>query len=336
MIKELLNKVAANENLTYDEAKQAIDEIMSGEVSQVLTSSFLTALAMKGETDDEIAGAADGMRSRALEFNIGGHALDIVGTGGDKSNSFNISTTAAFVAAAAGVTIVKHGNRAASSKCGTADCLEALGVKIDCEPEIMKKSLDENNIAFLFAQKYHSAMRFVGPVRKEIGIRTVFNILGPLTNPGKADRMVLGVFSEEYVEKVANALVKLGVTDAMVVYGTDCLDEISASAETRVAEVRNGNITYYTIKPEDFGLSRISKNDLIGGTPEENAQITKNILSGKGTTAQNTAVILNAGAAIYAGLLGTSLKESIKTAEKILMSGKAYEVLESFIKTTNE
>lgn len=181
MIKELLVKVSAKQDLTFDEAKQAIEEIMSGEVSEAVISSFLTALAMKGETEEEIAGAATGMRSKAMEFNIGGHALDIVGTGGDKSNSFNISTTSAFVAAAAGVTIVKHGNRAASSKCGTADCLEALGVKIDCKPEVMKKSLDENNIAFLFAQKYHSAMRFVGPVRKQIGIRTVFNILGPLT-----------------------------------------------------------------------------------------------------------------------------------------------------------
>lgn len=336
MINELLNKVAVKQDLTFNEAKQAIDEIMSGEVSPVLVSSFLTALAMKGETDEEIAGAAEGMRSKALEFNIGGHALDIVGTGGDRSNSFNISTTSAFVAAAAGVTIVKHGNRAASSKCGTADCLEALGVKIDCEPEIMKKSLEENNIAFLFAQKYHSAMRFVGPVRKELGFRTVFNILGPLTNPGKADRMVLGVFSEEYIDKIANALVKLGVTDAMVVYGTDCLDEISASSETRVAEVRGESITHYTIRPEDFGLERIDKSQLLGGTPEENAQITKNILLGKGTTAQNTAVIMNAGACIYAGELGISLADAMKKAKDILMSGKAYEVLEGFIKTTNE
>lgn len=336
MIKDALNKVVAKQNLTFDEAKDAIDEIMSGDVPEVLISSFLTALAVKGETDEEIAGAATGMRSKALEFNIGGHALDIVGTGGDKSNSFNISTTAAFVAAAAGITIVKHGNRAASSKSGTADCLEALGVKIDCEPEIMKKSLDENNIAFLFAQKYHSAMRFVGPVRKALGIRTVFNILGPLTNPGKADRMVLGVFSEEYVEKIANALIKLGVTDAMVVYGMDCLDEISSSSETKVAEVRGENITYYTIKPEDFGLERVSKAELVGGTPEENAKITADILQGKGTKAQNTAVVMNAGACIYAGELGISLADAIRKAEDILMSGKGYEVLRGFVRTTNE
>ena len=212
MIKELLSKVAAKQDLTYDEAKTAIDEIMSGEVTPVVTAAFLTALAVKGETEDEIAGAADGMRSKALPFKIDGNALDIVGTGGDRSNSFNISTTAALVAAAAGVAIAKHGNRAASSQCGTADCLEALGVKIDCEPEVMKKSLEENNLVFFFAQKYHSAMRFVGPVRKEIGIRTVFNILGPLTNPGRANQMVLGVFSEEFVEKIARTLPKLGVT----------------------------------------------------------------------------------------------------------------------------
>ena len=306
MIKELLAKVSAKQDLTFDEAKQAIDEIMSGEVSEAVISSFLTALAMKGETEEEIAGAATGMRSKAMVFNIGGHALDIVGTGGDKSNSFNISTTSAFVAAAAGVTIVKHGN------------------------------LDENNIAFLFAQKYHSAMRFVGPVRKQIGIRTVFNILGPLTNPGKADRMVLGVFSEEYVEKIAKALVKIGVTDAMVVYGTDCLDEISASAETKVAEVRGENITYYTVKPEDFGFERVNKADLVGGTPEENAKITTAVLQGKGTKAQNTAVALNAGAAIYAGELGITLKDAVKKAENIISSGEGYKILEGFVKVTNE
>ena len=281
MIEQLLKKVAAKQDLTYDEAKTAVDEIMSGNVSQVVTSAFLTALAMKGETDDEIAGAAEGMRSKAVPFELGCHALDVVGTGGDGSNSFNISTTAGLVAAAAGVTIAKHGNRAASSKSGTADCLEALGVKIDCEPEVMRKSLNENKIVFFFAQKYHSAMRFVGPVRKEIGIRTVFNILGPLTNPGHADRMLLGVFSEEYVEKIAKALIKLGVHDAMVVYGMDKLDEISACGETKVAEVRGNDIKYYTIKPEDFGFERVPKEALAGGTPEENAEITKAILPDK-------------------------------------------------------
>ena len=336
MIHEFLEKVTANQNLTYDEARDAVDEIMSGNVAQSVIGAFLTALAMKGETEDEIAGAADGMRSKAVPFELGCHALDVVGTGGDKSNSFNISTTAGLVAAAAGVTIAKHGNRAASSKSGTADCLEALGVKIDCEPEIMKKSLRENNIVFFFAQKYHSAMRFVGPVRKELGIRTVFNILGPLTNPGKADRMLLGVFSEEYVEKIAKALIKLGVTDAMVVYGVDGLDEISACGETRVAEVRGEDIRYYTIKPEDFGFERVTKADLVGGTAQENAEITKSILLGGGTQAQKTAVALNAGACIYVEKDGITLAEGIREAQEVMASGKGYEVLQGFIKTTNE
>lgn len=336
MINEYLEKVTANQNLTYDEAKSAINEIMSGDVPQSVIGAFLTALAMKGETDEEIAGAADGMRSKATPFELGCHALDVVGTGGDKSNSFNISTTAGLVAAAAGVTIAKHGNRAASSKSGTADCLEALGVKIDCEPEVMRKSLKENNIIFFFAQKYHSAMRYVGPVRKELGIRTVFNILGPLTNPGKADRMLLGVFSEEYVEKIAKALIKLGVTDAMVVYGMDGLDEISACGETKVAEVRGEDIKYYTIKPEDFGLQSVNKADLAGGTPQENAEITKSILLGGGTDAQKTAVALNAGACIYVEKDGITLADGIREAQEIMASGKGYDVLQGFIKTTNE
>lgn len=336
MINELLVKLSQKQDLTYDEAKAAVNEIMSGDVSSVVTSSFLTALAMKGETDDEIAGAAEAMRSKAVKFELGCHALDVVGTGGDKSNSFNISTTAGFVAAAAGVTIAKHGNRAASSKSGTADCLEALGVKIDCDPAVMKKSLHENNIVFFFAQKYHSAMRFVGPVRKEIGIRTVFNILGPLTNPGHADRMLLGVFSEDYVEKIAKALIKLGVHDAMVVYGLDGLDEISACGETKVAEVRGNDIKYYTIKPEDFGFERVKKEELAGGTPQENAQITKSILAGGGTAAQKQAVALNAGACIYVDNDGITLAEGIKQAQEIMASGKAIKILEGFIKTTNQ
>ncbi len=337
MIKELLAKLSEKKDLSYDEAKTAVSEMMSEECDPVLISAFLTALAMKGETDNEIAGCADGMRSKAVFFDTCGDALDIVGTGGDKSNSFNISTTASFVAAAAGVKIAKHGNRAASSKCGTADCLEALGVKIDCAPEVMQKSLSENNTAFLFAQKYHIAMRFVGPVRKKIGIRTVFNILGPLSNPGHANHMVLGVFSIEYVEKIAKALVKLGVSDALVVYGKDGLDEISACGETAVAEIRNGDIKFYTIKPEDFGFEHCAKSELLGGTPDENAEIMRRILRGNGTKAQNTAVILNAAACIYVdGKGAVSFADAVKQAEEILLSGKAYHVLLNFIKITNE
>lgn len=245
MIKELLNKICAGQDLTYDEAKTAVDEIMSSAVSEAVTASFLTALAMKGVWVVVLGGGGFGLGCFGLGFGGVWDVLDIVGTGGDKSNSFNISTVSAFVAAAAGIKIAKHGNRSASSKCGTADCLEALGVKIDCNTAVMQKALKDENMAFLFAQKYHSAMRFVGPVRREIGIRTVFNILGPLTNPAHASRMVLGVFDKAYVLKIAKALTRLGVTDALVVYGLDCLDEISAGDATYVSEVMDGNITDY-------------------------------------------------------------------------------------------
>lgn len=337
MIKDLLPKVVSGTDLSYDEAESAVEEIMGGECSQALISSFLTALAIKGETKDEIAGCADGMRAKAVKFDAGSETLEIVGTGGDKSNSFNISTTSAFVIAASGVKVTKHGNRAASSKSGAADCLEALGVKIDASPEKMKKALDEINMSFLFAQYYHPAMRFVGPVRKEIGIRTVFNILGPLTNPANAKMTVLGVFSEDYVDKIANALIKLGVTDALVVYGTACLDEISACSETLIAEIRNGSVTHYTIKPEDFGFERCTKEELTGGTPQENAEITRAVLSGGGTYAQRLAVVLNSGAAIYTAAKGElTLAQAVKKAEEVIDSGKALETLNEFIRITNE
>lgn len=337
MIKTLLSKVASKEDLSYNEAKEAIEEIMSGGCEPEMVSAFLTALAMKGETDDEIAGCADGMRSRALKMDTDCDALDIVGTGGDKSQSFNISTTAAFVLAGAGVKIAKHGNRAASSSSGAADCLEALGVNISAQPEVMEKALDDDNISFLFAQKYHSAMKYVGPVRKKIGIRTVFNILGPLTNPAGAKMMVLGVFSNDFVSKVANALVKLGVTDALVVYGNDCLDEVSACGETSVAEVRNGKISYYSITPEQFGYKRCSKEELKGGSPEENAKITRATLSGGGTYAQRLAVIMNAGAGIYVAEKGKiTLGDAMKVAEETIDSGKALKALDDFIRITNE
>ena len=336
MLKELLAKVAAREDLTYDEAKAAVTEIMSGECPPVLISAFLTALAMKGETDDEIAGCADGMRSKALFLENDFETLDIVGTGGDRSNSFNISTSASIIIAAAGVKVAKHGNVAASSKSGSADCLKALGVKVDAEPETMKKSLEKANICFLFAQRYHTAMRFVGPIRREIAIRTVFNILGPLTNPAKAKMMMLGVFSKEYVEKIANALVKLGVKNALVVYGEDGIDEVSACGETAVAEIRGEDIKYYTVKPEDFGFTRCKKEELLGGTAEENAVITRNVLSGKGTDAQRAEVVLNAGAGIYVAEKGKlTFAEAVKKAEEIIDSGKAIEKLEEFIEITN-
>lgn len=337
MIKDLLSKVASGNDLSYEEAKSAVEEIMGGECSPALISSFLTALAVKGETEDEIAGCADGMRAKAVNFEPESETLEIVGTGGDKSNSFNISTTSAFVIAASGVKVTKHGNRAASSKSGAADCLEALGVKINASPETMKKALDEVNMSFLFAQYYHPAMRFVGPVRKEIGIRTVFNILGPLTNPANAKMTLLGVFSEEYVDKIANALIKLGVTDALVVYGKDCLDEVSACGETQIAEIRNSRIERYTIKPEDFGFTRCKKEELTGGTPQENAEITRAVLSGGGTPAQRLAVVLNSGAGIYVAQKGAlTLAQAVEKAEEMINSGKALETLNEFIRITNE
>ncbi|MCC8016432.1 MAG: anthranilate phosphoribosyltransferase [Clostridiales bacterium] len=337
MIKDLLPKTVSGQDLSYEEAKSAVEEIMSGDCPPTLISAFLTALAMKKETDSEIAGCADGMRAKSLKLKTDCETLEIVGTGGDKSNSFNISTTSAFVIAASGVKVTKHGNRAASSNSGAADCLEALGIKINVSPEIMKKALDETNMSFLFAQTYHPAMRNVGAVRKEIGIRTVFNILGPLTNPANAKMTVLGVFSREYVEKIAKALVRLGVSDALVVYGLDGLDEVSACGETTAAEIRNGKIDYYNIKPEDFGFDRCKKEELLGGTPAENAKIAKNILSGGGTYAQRLAVILNAGAGIYvAGKGEITLSEAVKKAENILKSKKALDVLNRFTEITNE
>jgi anthranilate phosphoribosyltransferase len=289
---------------------------------------------MKGETEEEIAGAAEGMRSKALAFDIGGHALDIVGTGGDRSNSFNISTVSALVAATAGVTVAKHGNRAASSKSGTADCLEALGVRIDCEPEVMKKSLKENNIVFFFAQKYHSAMKYVGPVRKEIGIRTVFNILGPLTNPASPTEQLLGVYDEYLVEPLAQVLVSLGVKRGMVVYGMDKLDEISLSAPTKICEIKDGWYKTRTITPEDFGFETCTKDELKGGTPAENAQITRDLLEGAKGPKRN-AVLLNAGAALYIDGKAETFEDGVKLAAELIDSGKAKETLEKFIKVSN-
>lgn len=336
MIKEAIEKLMQAENLTYDQVKESVDEIMTGQASPALIASFLTALSIKGETDEEIAGAAESMRSKALPLDSDGDILDIVGTGGDKSGSFNISTTAGIIAAAAGVRIAKHGNRAASSRSGAADCLEALGVNINASKETMERALREENICFMFAQKYHSAMKYVAPVRRELGIRTIFNVLGPLTNPAHATRMVLGVFNADYVDKIAAALNQLGVTDALVVFGEDGLDEISACGETEVAELRHGKVERYTVKPEDFGLIRCTKADLVGGTALKNAEITKNILLGKSTPAQRTAAVLNAGAAIYVAIDGLSLKDAMQKAQDVIDDGSAYKKLQAFIRITNE
>jgi anthranilate phosphoribosyltransferase len=322
MIKEAISKAMNKENLTREEALQVMKEIMSGEAEQSQVAAFLVALHMKGETAEEISACAEGMRSFATKLDRGDmDVIDIVGTGGDRSNTFNISTTAAIVTAAAG-------------KCGTADCLETLGVNLMLEPEKNAKVLKDTNLCFLFAQKYHPAMRYVGPVRKAIGVPTVFNILGPLTNPAYNTYQLLGVYSEELLETVANALKDLGLKHAMVVYGKDCLDEISMSADTEVCELADGKVTKYTITPEQFGFTRCRKEDLVGGTPEENAALVKEILEGKVTGAKLDAVLINAGAAIHVAK-NVSMEEGIKEAREMITSGKALATMEQFIAETN-
>ena len=335
MIKEAIVKAVAKQNLTFEESQTVIDEIMSGQASQIQMSAFLTAMSVKKETIEEITGAAAGMRKHCVKLLNDMDILEIVGTGGDKSNSFNISTTSAFVVSAAGIPVAKHGNRAASSKCGAADVLEALGAKITISPEKSKEILDEINFCFLFAQNYHIAMKYVAPVRKELGIRTIFNILGPLVNPAGASMQLLGVYDEDLIEPMAKVLSNLGVKSAMVVYGTDGLDEISASSLTKVCEVINGNYKTYEIEPELFGMKKCKKEDLLGGTPQENAKITKDILSGaKGP--KTDAVILNSAAAIHVAKPEISIAEAIDIAKDIIESKKALNQLESYIKLSNE
>ena len=336
MIKEAIIKLANKQNLTYDEAHQVMTEIMSGETSQIQMSSFLTALAMKGETIDEITGCAAGMREKGERLLHEVEALEIVGTGGDQANSFNISTTSSLVIAAGGVPVAKHGNRAASSRSGAADCLEALGVNINIPAEKSAQLLEEINICFLFAQKYHVAMKYVAPVRKELGIRTVFNLLGPLSNPAGASMELMGVYEEELVEPLARVMSNLGVKRGMVVYGQDKLDEISMSAPTSVCEIDNGTYKSYVITPEQFGMERCEKSELVGGTPAENAQITKDILSGKIQGAKRNAVCLNAGAALYLGGKAESLEAGVKLAQELIDSGAAMAKLEEFAARTNE
>lgn len=310
MIKEAIAQLVKREDLTSEVMEQVMEEIMTGEATDAQKASFLTALSMKGETIDEITSAAKVLRSHCERFLNDMDVLEIVGTGGDGSNTINISTLSSVVVSAAGIPVAKHGNRAASSKCGTADCLEALGVKIDCAPARSAQILKDINLCFLFAQKYHPAMRFVGAVRKEMGIRTLFNVLGPLANPAGATMQLFGVYSEELVEPLAHVLRNLGVKRAMVVYGRDSMDEISLSAETKVCEFKNDEFKSYVIKPEDLGLTRCNKEDLVGGTPQENAAIVNDILGGaKGP--KTDVVLLNAGAAIYLASDGITLKDGI-------------------------
>lgn len=334
MIKEAIIKLTNKENLSYEEAKAVMNEIMSGEASDVQKSAYLTELTMKGETIDEITGSAEEMRNHAVQLSHEGDVLEIVGTGGDKSDSFNISTTSSFVIASAGVPVAKHGNRAASSKSGAADVLESLGVNITISPRKSAELLQNIGICFLFAQSYHTAMKYVGSIRKELGIRTIFNILGPLANPASANLQVMGVYDESLVEPLAKVLSNLGVKRALVVYGQDRLDEISASAETSVCEVKDGTFKSYTISPEQFGLTRCKKEELTGGTPDENAAITKAVLAGE-QGARRTAVVLNAGAGLYVAGKADSIEAGVRLAEELIDSGKAEKKLEEFVKYSN-
>lgn len=334
MIKEAINKLVNNEDLSYDMAKEVMNEIMSGEASQVLMGAYLTALRMKGETIEEITASASGMREHCTRLLHDMDVLEIVGTGGDEANSFNISTASSIVVSAYGIPVAKHGNRSVSSKCGAADVLEALGVKITISPAENAQVLKEIGLCFMFAQTYHSAMRFVAPVRKEIGIRTIFNILGPLANPAGASYQLLGVYEEALVEPLAKVLVNLGVKRGMVVYGQDRLDEISLSADTTCCSIRDGKLESFVLNPEDYGFKKCTKEDLVGGGPEENAKILRGIFEGdKGP--KTDAVVLNSAACIYM-LSDLTMEEAVVKAREVIDSGKALEQLNRFIQVTNE
>lgn len=334
MIKEAILKVVNGNDLNAKEAYGAMDEIMSGEASEVQMSAYLTALSMKGETIEEITASTKAMRAHCVKLLNDEEVLEIVGTGGDGSNTFNISTTSSIVISAAGVPVAKHGNRSASSKCGAADVLEALGVNIYIEPEKSLKILKEINLCFLFAQNYHLAMKFVAGVRKELSIRTIFNILGPLTNPAGATMQVLGVYDESLVKPLCEVLKNIGVKSALSVYGQDGLDEISVSDKTSVCELRDGRLKCYEIAPEDFGMGRCSKEDIVGGNPRENAEITLSILNGQKGPKRN-AVVLNSAAALYVAGKADSIEDGVRLASEIIDSGRAKKQLEKFIEYTN-
>lgn len=337
MIKEAIVKIVNKEDLTYEEAYSVMNEIMSGETTPTQNAAFLSALSTKSakaETTAEIAGCAAAMRDHATKVETDMDIFEIVGTGGDNAHSFNISTTSALVAAAGGMKVAKHGNRAASSKCGTADCLETLGVNIQQSPARCVELLEEAGMCFFFAQKYHSSMKYVGAIRKELGFRTVFNILGPLTNPASPKMQLLGVYDEYLVEPLAQVLINLGVKRGMVVYGQDKLDEISLSAPTKICEIKDGWFRSFVITPEDFGFERCQKSDLAGGTPEENAAITRAILGGEKGYKRN-AVLLNAGAALYIGGKAVSMKDGVALAAELIDSGKAALTLQKLIEVSN-
>ena len=335
MIKEAIKTAVEGQSLSFDTAKQAMDEIMRGDASPAQIAAFLTALRIKGETVDEITACATVMREHCTRLNAQGDVMDIVGTGGDESYSFNISTVSAFVVAAAGVPVAKHGNRSVSSKCGAADFLEALGAKINLTAEQSARVLEKAGMCFMFAPNHHASMKYAAPVRKEIGIRTIFNILGPLSNPAFASLMLLGVYDVKLVEPLAQVLLNMGVKRALVVHGDDGLDEISLGATTTVCEVGNGTLKQFTLDPTEFGLALCAADELVGGDPPENAQIARAIFKGE-KSAKRSAILLNAAAALYVAGKCDTIKDGIKTAADIIDSGRAEQKMFDFVSATNE
>ncbi|MBZ9570613.1 anthranilate phosphoribosyltransferase [Methanobrevibacter sp. TMH8] len=334
MIKEAILKLAKSQDISYEMAENSMDEIMQGKASDVQMSSYLTALSMKGETIDEITASVASLRNHCIKLLPDMDVLEIVGTGGDGSNSFNISTVSALVISSGGVPVAKHGNRAASSKCGSADVLESLGVNIELSPEKSKEMLNKIGICFLYAQNYHIAMKYVAPIRRELGIPTIFNILGPLSNPAGANMEVLGVYDESLVLPIAMVIHNLGVKNAMVVYGQDKLDEISISAPTTVCEIKDGKFSQYTLNPEDYGFKMSQKSEIAGGSTKVNAQIALNVLNGeKGP--KRDAILLNSAAGLYIGGKVANLEKGISFAEKLIDSGKTNEKLDDFISISN-
>lgn len=334
MIKEAILKLAKSQDISYEMAENSMDEIMQGKASDVQMSSYLTALSMKGETIDEITASVASLRNHCIKLLPDMDVLEIVGTGGDGSNSFNISTVSALVISSGGVPVAKHGNRAASSKCGSADVLESLGVNIELSPEKSKEMLNKIGICFLYAQNYHIAMKYVAPIRRELGIPTIFNILGPLSNPAGANMEVLGVYDESLVLPIAMVIHNLGVKNAMVVYGQDKLDEISISAPTTVCEIKDGKFSQYTLNPEDYGFKMSQKSEIAGGSTKVNAQIALNVLNGE-EGPKRDAILLNSAAGLYIGGKVANLEKGISFAEKLIDSGKTSEKLDDFIRISN-
>lgn len=335
-MKEILAKLVAGNDLSVEEAKKAQEIILTGQATDAQIAAFLTALRMKGETIDEITGLASVLRDKAntIAPKVDKH-VDLVGTGGDCTYSFNISTTSAFVVAAAGLPVAKHGNRSISSKSGAGDVLEALGVNISADPDVVSRCVETVGIGFMFAPHFNPAMKYVGKVRKELGFRTVFNTLGPLSNPSRAKAMVVGVYDKNLTETIANAMMNMGIERALVVSGNDDMDEITLTGATTISEIKDNTVNTYTVTPEQFGFETVELKELQGGDGKANAQITKDILSGKEKGAKRNIVLLNAGATLYAGGMCSSIEEGIKLAEKTIDSGKTASIIDALVEASN-